>query len=353
MVSLIPSSLATCASGLPVSVTIRTAPSRNSASNFRLFSAMTPNFPCSHGLYATRGRSPAPSPGDARTRNRRRAGPAAGPSAAPVGGPASGPGAGRTARVRRGLRRGGVTWGEDDGNVRPLLRSPPPRRGPGRPGTVTVRRTSAGSPPDLRRISAGPLAVRPTCPGGGRPAGRGFRCATSRGHRNAGVPRTRESVNRDLDVLPITRERVNGTRSEPLRSGPVRSGRVRSGPVRSGPVGWGRAAPPPEESRCRAPRRIRAYALWPVVLPVCLFTGLPVRLSACPPVGGVPAQPPTGPGRLRPIPRAATWRALTSPGRSRLRLGATMPSAATTSPPDRIGTATELAPRLISSTVVA
>ncbi|MEU3099932.1 hypothetical protein ABZ690_35885, partial [Streptomyces sp. NPDC006967] len=31
--------------------------SRNSASNFRLFSAMTPNFPCSHGLYATRGRS--------------------------------------------------------------------------------------------------------------------------------------------------------------------------------------------------------------------------------------------------------------------------------------------------------
>jgi hypothetical protein len=42
----------------PVSTTIRTAaPSRNSASNFRLLSAMTPNFPSSHGLYGTRGTS--------------------------------------------------------------------------------------------------------------------------------------------------------------------------------------------------------------------------------------------------------------------------------------------------------
>ncbi|MGW4988816.1 hypothetical protein ACWEQ3_14390, partial [Streptomyces mirabilis] len=39
----------------PVSVTIRTAPSRNSGSNFRRFSAMTPNFPCSQALHATRG----------------------------------------------------------------------------------------------------------------------------------------------------------------------------------------------------------------------------------------------------------------------------------------------------------
>jgi hypothetical protein len=39
---------------LPVSVTIRTAPSRNSGSNFRRFSAMTPN-PYSQGLHATRG----------------------------------------------------------------------------------------------------------------------------------------------------------------------------------------------------------------------------------------------------------------------------------------------------------
>ena len=41
------------------------------------------------------------------------------------------------------------------------------------------------------------------------------------------------------------------------------------------------------------------------------------------------------------------------PGRSRLRSGTTMPSAATTSPSrSRTGTATEQAPRLISSTVV-
>jgi len=44
---------------LPVSATIRTAPSRNSASNFRLLPAMTLNFPCSQGLYAMRGRSEA------------------------------------------------------------------------------------------------------------------------------------------------------------------------------------------------------------------------------------------------------------------------------------------------------
>ena len=58
--------------------------------------------------------------------------------------------------------------------------------------------------------------------------------------------------------------------------------------------------------------------------------------------------------RLRPTPCAATWRAATSLARSRLRLGTTMPSAATTCPLGaRIGTATEHAPRLISSTVVA
>ncbi len=55
----------------------------------------------------------------------------------------------------------------------------------------------------------------------------------------------------------------------------------------------------------------------------------------------------------RPMPRAATWSAATSFGLSRFRLGTTMPSAATTSPRRRIGTPTEQAPRLISSTVVA
>ena len=59
--------------------------------------------------------------------------------------------------------------------------------------------------------------------------------------------------------------------------------------------------------------------------------------------------------RLQPMGRwpckaciAETRRAL-----SFLRLGTTMPSAATTSPRARIGTPTEQAPRLIYSTVVA
>lgn len=41
--SLIPRSWATCAIGLPVSRTIRTAPARNSGSNFRLVSAISPS----------------------------------------------------------------------------------------------------------------------------------------------------------------------------------------------------------------------------------------------------------------------------------------------------------------------
>ena len=53
------------------------------------------------------------------------------------------------------------------------------------------------------------------------------------------------------------------------------------------------------------------------------------------------------------MPRAATWSAATSRALSRLRLGTTMPSAATTASCRRIGTATEHAPRLISSDVVA
>src|SRR6266705_3994691 len=49
--SLIPRSRATCAIGFPVSRTIRTAPSRNSRSNFLRFSGMTtPHSPCLHGL---------------------------------------------------------------------------------------------------------------------------------------------------------------------------------------------------------------------------------------------------------------------------------------------------------------
>lgn len=47
VVSLTPKS---CATRFPVAVTIRMAPSRNSASNFRLFSVMTLDVPCSHGL---------------------------------------------------------------------------------------------------------------------------------------------------------------------------------------------------------------------------------------------------------------------------------------------------------------
>lgn len=43
--SCTPSSRATCAAGLPVSVTILTAPARNSASKEARFSAMTLNFP--------------------------------------------------------------------------------------------------------------------------------------------------------------------------------------------------------------------------------------------------------------------------------------------------------------------
>lgn len=51
VVSSTPKSCATCATGFPVSVTIRVAPSRNSASNFRLFSATTLDFLRSHGLW--------------------------------------------------------------------------------------------------------------------------------------------------------------------------------------------------------------------------------------------------------------------------------------------------------------
>ena len=53
------------------------------------------------------------------------------------------------------------------------------------------------------------------------------------------------------------------------------------------------------------------------------------------------------------MPRAATWSAATSRGRSLPSFGSTMPSAATTVSPRRIGTATEQAPSVISSTVVA
>src|SRR5207245_1762296 len=56
----------------------------------------------------------------------------------------------------------------------------------------------------------------------------------------------------------------------------------------------------------------------------------------------------------RPLPWAATCSAATRRGRSRFRLGTTMPSAATTLPSAaRTGTATENAPRLISSWVSA
>lgn len=58
--SLIPKSCATSGIDFPVSVTIRAAPSRNSAVNTRRFSAMTLNFPCSHGLHATREVSERP-----------------------------------------------------------------------------------------------------------------------------------------------------------------------------------------------------------------------------------------------------------------------------------------------------
>ena len=53
------------------------------------------------------------------------------------------------------------------------------------------------------------------------------------------------------------------------------------------------------------------------------------------------------------MPWPATCSAATCLARSFLRLGTTMPSEATTAEPARIGTATEQAPRLISSTVVA
>lgn len=56
--------------------------------------------------------------------------------------------------------------------------------------------------------------------------------------------------------------------------------------------------------------------------------------------------------RARPIPWAATCRAASSRARS-LREGATTPRAATTTPARRTGTARELAPRVISSCVVA
>ncbi|WP_292911219.1 transposase, partial [Microbacterium sp.] len=43
--------------GLPVSITMRTAPSRNSGVYVRCLEPMNPNFPCNHGLHATRGRT--------------------------------------------------------------------------------------------------------------------------------------------------------------------------------------------------------------------------------------------------------------------------------------------------------
>ena len=62
-----------------------------------------------------------------------------------------------------------------------------------------------------------------------------------------------------------------------------------------------------------------------------------------------------GHARERPIPCAATRRPVTNRDLSRLRFGTTTPTAATTtsSGPARIGTATEQAPSVISSTVVA
>jgi hypothetical protein len=59
--SLIPKSRATCAIGLPVSRTIRTAPSRNSRSNRLLVSAMT-IYPLRSGLHANGGTSELSSP---------------------------------------------------------------------------------------------------------------------------------------------------------------------------------------------------------------------------------------------------------------------------------------------------
>lgn len=50
-----PSSSATSGIGLPVSITMRTAPSRNSGVYVRCLDPMNPNFPCNHGLHATRG----------------------------------------------------------------------------------------------------------------------------------------------------------------------------------------------------------------------------------------------------------------------------------------------------------
>jgi len=49
--------------GRPVSVTVRTAFSRNSASNFHRFSAMTPDFPYSYGsTLREEGQSPRTNP---------------------------------------------------------------------------------------------------------------------------------------------------------------------------------------------------------------------------------------------------------------------------------------------------
>jgi hypothetical protein len=56
---------------------------------------------------------------------------------------------------------------------------------------------------------------------------------------------------------------------------------------------------------------------------------------------------------VRPMPLAATWSAATARLRSRSRLSTTTPIAATTSCRRRTGTATENAPRDISSSVVA
>lgn len=57
--------------------------------------------------------------------------------------------------------------------------------------------------------------------------------------------------------------------------------------------------------------------------------------------------------RLRPMPCAATVSADTRRDLSRRGLGTTIPRAATTSAPRRTGTATEQAPSVISSAVVA
>lgn len=51
-----PSSSATSGTSFPVSIRMRTDPSRDSASYFYCLDPMNPNFPCNQGLHATRGR---------------------------------------------------------------------------------------------------------------------------------------------------------------------------------------------------------------------------------------------------------------------------------------------------------